>query len=199
MKSLQHTLFFTVMTLCFSLNAEAGKDNKHHKSNKYTDYARVVNAQPVYRSVSRQIPRQECHIESVSYQEANPHYQGNKSYHSGTPMILGGLIGGAIGHKAGHHKKAKNAGAVVGALLGGSIGRDLYSRSQRNQQQNYEPQTITRYRDEEVCQTRYHTEFEEVLDGYDVNYVYQGRNYFTRMKRDPGRDLRVAVNVRPAE
>lgn len=202
MTSLQQTVFLTAITLCVSLNATAGHNNSHQNkqhNNKYTDYARVLSAQPVYRSVSRQVPRQECHIESISYQEANPNYRSDSNYHSGTPMILGGLIGGAIGHKAGHHKKAKNAGAVVGALLGGSIGRDLYSRSKRNQPQNHEPQTITRYRDEEVCRTQYYTEREDVLDGYDVSYEYQGRNYFTRMKRDPGRDLRIAVNLRPIE
>lgn len=80
MISLRHTSFLTAITLCFSLNAAAGHDNKHHKNNKHTDYARVISAQPVYRNISRQVPRQECHIKSISYQEANPRYQSDNNY-----------------------------------------------------------------------------------------------------------------------
>jgi uncharacterized protein YcfJ len=189
--------FTAAVIVCCSFNASAGRDNRN--SNSHTDYAQVIDSRPIYRSVSRQRPKQQCHIENVAYQERNPYYQPASNYRSATPMLLGGVIGGAIGHKAGHHKKAKNAGAVIGALLGGSIGRDLYSKSRRNHHQNQQAQTITRYRDQEVCHTRQHTEYEEVLEGYDVSYQYRGRTYHSRMKRDPGHQIRIAINVRPID
>jgi uncharacterized protein YcfJ len=40
---------------------------------------------------------------------------------------------------------------------------------------------------------------EERIDGYRVVYQFQGQKYATRMPYDPGRELRVRVDVRPAE
>jgi uncharacterized protein YcfJ len=43
---------------------------------------------------------------------------------------------------------------------------------------------------------------QEVRDarvGYDVRYRYGGREFLTRLDRDPGPSLRVAVNVAPVE
>ncbi len=45
-------------------------------------------------------------------------------------------------------------------------------------------------------QTEYHNE--ERIDGYNVTYRYRGRHFTTRMKRDPGRRIRVRVRVEPA-
>ena len=39
----------------------------------------------------------------------------------------------------------------------------------------------------------------EARVGYDVRYVYNGREFRTRLDRDPGQFLRVAVNVEPRE
>ncbi len=39
---------------------------------------------------------------------------------------------------------------------------------------------------------------EERIDGYDVVYRYRGQKYATRLPYDPGRELRVRVDVRPA-
>lgn len=191
--------FTAALLLGLSMNTSAGhgyKDNdRQHKHNHRGNYAKVFDARPIYRSISRQVPRQECHIESVAYQETLPRSQSNH-YKSGTPLLLGGLVGGAIGHKLGHHKKAKNAGAIVGALLGGSIGRDLYNK---NRHSSYQSQTVTRYRDQEVCRNNYYTEYEEVVDGYDVHYKYRGRSYHTVTQQHPGRRIRVDVDVRPSQ
>jgi hypothetical protein len=34
---------------------------------------------------------------------------------------------------------------------------------------------------------------------YDVRYEYMGRQFTTRMARDPGRFVRVAVDIRPVD
>jgi uncharacterized protein YcfJ len=39
----------------------------------------------------------------------------------------------------------------------------------------------------------------EARVGYDVRYEYGGRQFTSRMDRDPGPFLRVAVNLQPVE
>jgi uncharacterized protein YcfJ len=146
------------------------------------DEAEVVSVEPIYETVSREVPVQACHEEQVTYRSGR-----NRS---ATGPILGAIIGGALGNAVGHEKRNKQVGTVVGAVLGGSIGADI---SRRNR--NGPVQTRT----EEVCDTRYEVRSEEQLAGYDVRYVYADTTYQTRMPRDPGATLRVRVRVSPAE
>ncbi|HYM35429.1 MAG TPA: hypothetical protein VET48_08540, partial [Steroidobacteraceae bacterium] len=53
------------------------------------------------------------------------------------------------------------------------------------------------YRPVERCEVRYRDSYEERVDGYRVTYVYHGREYTTRMPYDPGRHIRVNVDVSP--
>ena len=39
---------------------------------------------------------------------------------------------------------------------------------------------------------------EERIDGYRVVYRYNGQKYATELPYDPGREIRVRVDVRPA-
>ncbi len=48
------------------------------------------------------------------------------------------------------------------------------------------------------CNTNYTSHQEERIDGYNVLYRYQGQKYATRMPYDPGKRLRIRVDVRPA-
>ena len=48
------------------------------------------------------------------------------------------------------------------------------------------------------CETNYRSHQEERIEGYRVVYKYQGQKYATRMPYDPGREIRVRVDVRPA-
>ena len=74
----------------------------------------------------------------------------------------------------------------MGGLIGASIGNDA-SKGGR----------VVSYRDREVCNTHYRTEYEQRLVGYDVSYAYQGRIYQTRTNHHPGDRIAVAVDVRP--
>ena len=146
------------------------------------DEAQVISAEPVYETISREVPVQACRQEQVAYRSGR-----NRSV---TGPILGAIIGGAIGNAVGSEKRNKQVGTAVGAVLGGSIGADI-SRRQRS--------GPVEYRTEDVCDTRYEVRSEEQLAGYDVRYVYAGTTYQTRMPRDPGQTLRVRVRVSPAE
>ena len=150
------------------------------------DRARVVSAQPVYETVSYEVPVQECRMEQVAYRHAPEHRA------SATGPILGAIIGGALGNAVGHKKRNKQVGTVVGAVLGGSIGADI-----ARQNRHYRGAPV-QYRNEEVCQTVNEYRSEQQLSGYDVRYRYAGQTYQTRMPRDPGDSIRVRVHVSPA-
>ncbi len=142
----------------------------------------VIAAYPVYQSVVREEPREQCHIEQV----ATPHASGQ----SATPAILGTIIGGALGNAVGSKKSNQRVGAVVGGVLGYSIGKDV---GRRHAQRHGD----VRYEEREVCSTVYERVEEERLTGYDVSYAYGGQTYKTRMRRDPGSTVRVRVQVEP--
>lgn len=157
------------------------------------DRAPVVAAEPVYRTVSYSVPAEECRlVESPVTVYAEPGY-GEPRYRSYTGPILGAIIGGAIGNAVGHSKKNKKVGTAVGAVLGGTIGRDIGRRSEQNRY----PSQPVRWETREVCETVYATEEREELDGYEVTYRYAGQLHRTRMDHDPGRYLKVRVQVTP--
>ncbi len=182
------------------LSAAAGPStalaNTHSGSAVTLDQARVVAAEPVYRTVSYSEPVEQCMLVEEPVRE-EPRY---RSY---TGPIVGAIIGGAIGNAVGHSKTNKKVGTAVGAVLGGTIGRDIQRRSEQRQSESYDYraqhagyQTVG-YETREVCETVYETREELALDGYDVTYRYAGETHTARMDHDPGRFLQVRVRVTP--
>ena len=165
------------------------------------DRAKVVAAEPVYRTVSYSEPVEQCTlVEEPVYTES----RHRSEYRSYTGPILGAIIGGAIGNAVGHSKTNKKVGTAVGAVLGGTIGRDIQRRAEQRQADSYgygtravsyEPARYTTAR--EVCETVYETRETLELDGYDVTYRYAGQTHTARMDHDPGRYLEVRVRVTP--
>lgn len=102
--------------------------------------------------------------------------------------VLGGIVGAALGSKVGGGS-ARYATAAVGSMVGGMAGREIYETSQRNRREASvtvcDPVREDAYRDAE----------DEVV-GYDVTYVYGGRQYTTRTDHHPGDRIRVRVDVR---
>ena len=140
-------------------------------------WADVVGVEPIYETVRRIEPVEECREERVR--------RPSGSY-SSTPPILGAIIGAALGNAVGHKKSNKRVGAVAGAILGGSIGADI-GRSNRQ----------GGYRVETVCDLVEEVHEEERLAGYHVRYQYNGAVYVTRMRNHPGERIRVRVRVSP--
>jgi uncharacterized protein YcfJ len=81
---------------------------------------------------------------------------------------------------------------VAGTLLGAAIANDA---SRRRHAGKYGPvqysRPVTR------CATQYREHQEERIEGYDVTYRYKGQKYATRMPHDPGRKIRIRVDIRP--
>jgi uncharacterized protein YcfJ len=167
------------MSLLLANSVFAAPDHhKHHKHQpaykpghvhrvEYRDsYAQVVRSTPIYREVAIKVPVDSCHIESVAYTEQ----RAGKDSFKGT--VVGGLIGAALGHEMGRNGHATAAGGLIGAALGNSVAGG--SRQ------------VTRYEDREVCTTRYRTDYQRELVGYDVTYRYDGRLYNTETRHHPG-------------
>lgn len=150
------------------------------------DYAKVVDVDPIRHQVRVETPRRECwdevrEVRSARYSES----------HSAGPMILGGIIGGVVGHQIGSGR-GKDVATVAGTLIGASVGHDVAVKNGRTYSEPRE-ETVER------CATRYEEEYEERIEGYRVTYLYEGREYTTRLPYDPGDRIRVRVDVRPAE
>lgn len=150
------------------------------------EFAEVISAQPIYRSVRIEEPRRECYDERVVYQEQRGGYYND----NGAGTIVGAVIGGVLGHQVGrgHSRRAATAiGAVIGAGVGQQVSRQHAPR----------PETVQRVGYEEVCNTVVDHRVEQRIESYDVTYRYGGRTYHTSMPYDPGRRIPVDVNVRP--
>ena len=148
------------------------------------DYAKVLRVEPIVRYVTVTTPVKECWDDVETY--ATRHYNTGKA----GKTLFGAIVGGVIGHQFGSGS-GNDAATVAGSLLGAAIASDA-----ARHEPNYH---TTRYsRPVRRCETNYQSHEEERIDGYDVIYVYHGRKYATRTPYDPGKRIRIRVDVRPA-
>lgn len=149
-----------------------------HPGNK-AEWAKVVDARPVYETVQYPVEEQVCWDEQVWRRESRAR--------SATPVIVGSIIGGVIGNQFGGGN-GQVALTAAGAVLGGSIGADV-SRS-RNPDGYY---AVTERR----CEVETDWRTEQRVVAWDVTYKYRGEIYRTRMQNQPGDRIRVRVQVDP--
>jgi uncharacterized protein YcfJ len=145
----------------------------------FTQWVPVLRATPIYTHVSE--PRDQCWTEQVT---ADEYVDRN-----GVPLgaIVGGITGGVIGNQIGGgtgRDIATVGGAVAGAAIGNSFDRDRAGISIA---------PVTR----EVQRCRIVDTRRDVLEGYDVTYRYQNRDFTTRLAYDPGDRLQLRVDVAP--
>ncbi len=169
-------------TLLGAAPAPAGPRYHETFRHGYTDWARVVQVEPIYRTVTLSRPHRECWEEEVAY----PADDGEGDAALG--MIVGGVLGGALGHNLQH---GSDTAKIAGAVIGSAIGHDVAV----NRHRRHGP----RYGWTQRCQTVQERHEEQRLDGYRVTYRYRGHTFTTRMDHDPGRRLRVRVDVRPLD
>lgn len=156
----------------------------HRSSAAVYDYARVLSADPIIRYVKVTTPVQECWEETEYYTlDQRPAGLGAKT-------LIGAILGGVVGYQFGSGH-GKDAATVAGTLIGASIANNAARR-------NAGYTTIERSRQVTRCETNYQSHEEERIDGYRVIYAYSGQKYSTRTPYDPGKRLRIRVNVTPA-
>lgn len=154
------------------------------------EYAEVVSAEPIYRTVRIEEPRRECWDERVVYNERRDDgYWMNNGTAGG---LIGAIAGGVVGHQFGSGR-GKKAATALGAVIGAGVG-------QRVAVENSRPRSSGSYERvgyEERCETKVQYRTEQRVEAYDVEYRYGGRIYNTTWPHDPGNRIPVDVNVRP--
>lgn len=155
----------------------------HAGGEVFYDFAKVVSAQPQYKTVRYATPREECWQEQVVHEQ-----RSERS--SPTGSIVGGIVGAAIGHELGHHKRNKQVGAVAGAVLGASVGRDLSRQRSQNSGRSY----VT---SEERCEMVNDYHEEERVTGYNVTYRYHGQLFNAYTREHPGEEIKIRLQMTP--
>lgn len=171
------------IVLCSFVASLAFSTQVYAKPPSHTDVAKVTHVEPVYQTVERRIPRETCWMETVRSEDPRLHRR------SATPVILGSVIGGLVGKELGNNRDKRRIGAVVGSILGASIANDIQRQQPRHQ-------NGAQYEEIERCEISHSIETEQVLEGYNVDYRFHGRNYSTFMEQRPGKTIPIAVQVR---
>ena len=161
----------------------------------FTDAAQVVSV----RATTDRIPvnREECWSEQRrDYEERRVTRQDNGAQ-IGAGTVIGAIAGGVIGHQFGNSSGGRDRGTAAGAIVGGLVGNQIDRDNNYAPSQSVEVERRPVTREVERCRTI--QEVREVPVDYEVRYRYGGREFVTRMPFDPGRRLRVAVDIRPIE
>ena len=177
-------LMLSMILATTSANAGSCAYNGKRSSSEVYDYARVLSAEPIVRYVTVRTPVKECWEETENYTvDHHPAHVGGKT-------ILGAIIGGVVGHQFGGGR-GKDAATIAGSLIGASVANNAAHRNAGYGRTEHS-RPVTR------CETNYRSHEEERVDGYRVIYSYHGQKYSTRMPNDPGKRLRIRVDIRPA-
>ncbi|MFT4726381.1 MAG: hypothetical protein ACI9UN_000876 [Granulosicoccus sp.] len=190
----------------FSTAAMAG--NNRVPTERFTEYAKVLNVQPVYQEIRTREPRQQCWTEQeryiVGYERTTQSGNRRPNRNSAGNAIVGGLIGGVIGNQLGrsHSNRSRTGATVAGAIIGSAIGNESNHRSSRNGRYRNTEQAhstpIYETRDVQRCNRTVESRTESQLQHYNVTYLYKGRKFVTQLPRDPGKQLELQVTVAPA-
>lgn len=184
-KMIRKTLVATITLATLGLATPALADHNDNRRGAQYDYARVISSEPIVRLVTVTTPVREC-WEDVEYYTVNRRTPG-----SGASTLVGAIVGGVIGHQFGSGR-GNDAATVAGTLIGAAVGNDSARRNHRGYDSTEYSRPVRR------CDTVVRERQEERIDGYNVVYRYNGQKYSTRMPYDPGRELRVRVDIRPA-
>jgi uncharacterized protein YcfJ len=161
----------------------AGPASADHGRGRYGNrdvvYARVVAVQPIVRYVTVERPRQEC-WQDVEYRSAD-------SGRVAGVTLAGGIVGAAIGRQFGDGS-GRDALTLLGGLAGAAVAHEHATR--RLDASTYAVPV-------ERCRVVNERFTEEVIDGYDVIYQYQGRRYSMRTADHPGDRVPLEVTFRP--
>ena len=160
----------------------------------FTTEAPVLSVRPVTERTP--VNRQECWNEERRGYEDRVVTRQDNGAPIGAGTVIGAVVGGVIGHQFGHSSGGRDRGTAAGAIVGGLVGNQVDRQNAGDDPgpgTEVERRPVTR----EVERCRTVQEVREIAVGYDVRYRYGNREFVTRMPFDPGRRLRIAVDVNP--
>lgn len=155
----------------------------------FGDRARVLSSRAVVERIP--VAREECWNEHHRGYEERRVTRSDTGATIGPGTVLGAVVGGVIGHQFGNSSGGRDRGTAAGAIVGGVVGNQI--ENSNNPPRTVEVERVPVDRTVERCRTV--NEVREATIGYDVRYEYAGRTFNTRMDRDPGRFVRVRVDV----
>lgn len=159
------------------------------------DRARVVSVRAIHERIP--VSREECWNDRQRGYEERRVTRTDTGAAIGPGTVLGAVVGGVIGHQFGNSQRGQNQGTAAGAVIGGLVGNQI-DRERSGPPSTYtEVERVPVERNVERC--RVVNEVREATLGYDVEYEYAGKRFMTRLDRDPGRALRVRVDIQPIE
>ena len=150
-----------------------------------TKYIKVIKHIKTYKTITREVPYQDCYFESVPVKHTTyvDEYQRNPA-----APLLGGVLGGVIGHQFGGGS-GKDVATAVGAIGGAMIANKNYGVKHYRR-----PVTTVTYEQRRVCNTYYRTTTKRVVRWKNIGY-YHGKRIVKiskyRLKRIP---IRVRVS-----
>lgn len=183
-------------TLTLALASIATLSASAFAAESFTDRARVVSVRPIHERIP--VSREECWNDRQRGYEERRVVRRDTGAPIGAGTVLGAVVGGVIGHQMGGSDRARDAATVGGAVVGGIVGNQIErDGAPSSRERVVEVERVPVERNVERCRTIQETR--EATIGYDVVYEYAGREFTTRLDRDPGRNLRVRVDVIPVE
>lgn len=148
-----------------------------------TEKVRVIKSKPIYKTVTKKVPYQECWNEEVPVRS----YRNNHHVHQNPlGIIIGGIAGGVIGNQVGKGR-GRNLATVGGALIGTMVGSNLSRRGHNHHRDSY-----TTYETRQRCSTSYHEVTEEKFIGYKNVAKYKGKKI---VKISPRKLRHISINV----
>ena len=159
----------------------------------YGDRARVISAQPVQERIP--VSREQCWNEQQRTYEERRVTRTDTGAPIGAGTILGAVVGGVIGHQFGNTSGGHDRGTAAGAIVGGLVGNQIERSNAAPPVESTQVERVPVTRDVQRCRTV--EEVREATVGWDVRYEYNGREFFTRLPYQPGRNIHVRVDVQP--
>ncbi|MFK7854404.1 MAG: glycine zipper 2TM domain-containing protein [Granulosicoccus sp.] len=201
----------SLIGIILGTSSMATASDRRVATERFTEYAKVIDVKPVYKEIRLREPRQECWTEQqehiVGYETSGHNTYGGHRRNGGSngSALVGSVIGGVIGNQLGRgHSRSSRAGATVaGAIIGGAIGSEARGDIKRHRRaerstRHTQSRPIYETRPVERCKRVVESRSEQRLQHYNVTYRYKGRIFTTRLPRDPGNRLELQVSVAPA-
>ncbi len=191
-------------------NGYDNSNSAYANSSPRRDIAQVIRVDRIgggYQNDSYQ--RQECWDEQTNayqdgyYRDSNGRLyrrggSGNATDSNTNGTLIGALIGGALGNQVGKGDGRK-AATLGGAVAGGLIGNKMDRNHQAGGYDQYQDNSGTVRRCRTVTENDNGDGYDNGPSRYNVTYRYAGHTYHAVTRYNPGRTLRVVVDVRPQD